>query len=120
MQFFVDEIRSNLQINPEIDCSLDLGQDFSRLEFLDRPLQHLTIKIEADRFDMTVLLSTQQIAGPAQLQIQSRNSKARPQFAEFSNRGKAATCNRSQSFVRRNEQVRIGPPVGSADTAAQL
>src|SRR5437879_3704922 len=52
VQLFVDEIRRNFQIDPEVDRGLHLGQHFTRLEFLDRSFEHLTIEIKTDGLDV--------------------------------------------------------------------
>src|SRR5213593_1648059 len=120
MKLFVDEICRNFQVNSKIDGGFDFRQHLTRLQLVDCPFQHLTVKVEPDGFDVPVLLTAQQVPGAAQLQVQSRDSKTCAQFAEFANGGKPAAGNLGQRFIRRYQEIGVSTTVGPADSAAQL
>ena len=60
------------------------------LPFGHRPLHHLAIHVEADCFDVAVLLAAQQISGASQFQIERGDAEPRTEIAEFFQRGQDA------------------------------
>src|SRR5262249_15225478 len=82
--------------------------------------QHLTVQVEAERFDVTMLLSAQQVPGAAQLQVESGDSEACAQFTEFVDSSKPPARDLGQCFIRRYQWVGVRTRVGAADPARQL
>src|SRR5439155_23554160 len=119
-QLFVNEVCGDLQIHFQIDCRFNLRQHFTRSQFFDGPLEQLAIEIESNRFDVSVLLAAEEIAGTAELEVESGYPETRTQLAEFANRCKAAASDLGQRLVRGDQKVGVGTAVGPSDAAAQL
>ena len=101
MQLFVDKIRRYFQVDTKIDRRFDFRQHLACLELLNGSFQHLTVQVEADGFDVTVLLSAKQVPSAAQLQVESGDSEPRAQFAEFVDSRKPPARDLGQCFIRR-------------------
>ena len=69
---------------------------------------------------MAALLAAEQVAGAADLEVERRDAEPAAQIAELLDRGQALLGDRRQVVFRRNQQVRVGRPIGPADAAAQL
>ena len=118
LHLLLNEISRDFEINLKIDCRLDLGLGLTGPQLLNRSFKQLTVQIESNRFDVTVLLPSEQVAGTAQLEIECRDSEACSQLAELADGRQTAPCNRSQRFIRRNQQVCVSTPVRTADAPA--
>src|SRR5581483_10642247 len=83
-----DVILWDAHVQPEAQRRAQLRRGLFALQPGNGALQHLRVQIETDRFDVPVLLPSQQVARAPQLQVQRRNAKSRPEFAEFFHRRK--------------------------------
>ena len=72
------------------------------------------------RLDVAALLAAEQVAGAANLEVERRDAEAAAEIAELLDRGEPLLRDRRQVVFRRNQQIRVGRPIGSADAAAQL
>ena len=86
----------------------------------DGAFHHLAVHIEADRFDMSVLLASQQVSGAAQLQIESCNPKPRAQIAELLQCCQPLARDGRKRGIRRHQQICIRALVGTPNAAAKL
>src|SRR5262249_24063869 len=116
----IDKVRRDLQINLQINSSFNFRESLPRPHFFNRPFQHLAIKVKPDRFDVSMLLSAKKISRSPQLQVECGDSESCTEFREFPDGGKTAPRDRSQCFVRRNQEICVSTAVGSSDTSAQL
>ena len=69
---------------------------------------------------MAALLATQQIAGTTDLQVERCDAEAAAEIAELTDRRQALARDRRKRLLRRNQKIRIGRPIRSADAAAEL
>src|SRR6202007_3425451 len=110
--------------NANVEAGIKLGRDlFLRhlaLQFAYRAVEHLGVEFESDRFDVPALLAAQQVSCTAQLQIKCGDLEPRAQVGEFLQRSQPPPRNRRQLDFRRQQQVRIRPPIRAPDAATQL
>src|SRR5207302_5612448 len=98
----------------------EIGSNFFSLQFGYGPLQHLAIHIEADGFDVAMLLATEHVAGAAQFEVESSDAESGAEFAEFFHGGEAFAGDVGKRSVRGNEEIRVGALSGTTDAAAKL
>ena len=99
---------------------LDFFRPFLTFDFADGPLQHRCIELETDRVDVAALLSAEQIARPAQFQVERGNLEPCAQVRKFLQCRQPAPRQGRQLNVSRHEQVCIRPPIRTSDPSAQL
>src|SRR5205814_3436324 len=90
------------------------------LQLLDRLLEELHIHVESDRLDVSALLAAEQIACPADLEVERRDTEAAAEVAELPDRGQPLLRNRRERLLRRDQKVGIGAAVRATDPSAEL
>ncbi len=110
----------NANVEAEAEGSAKFRGGFFALELRNSPLQHLTIQIEADGFDVAVLLAAEHVAGAAQFEVERGDAEAGAKFAEFLHGGEALAGDIREGGVRGDEEVGVGALVGAADAPAEL
>jgi len=108
------------QVEAEIERGAKVGRGFFTFEFADGALEHLRVHIEADRFDVAVLLAAEEISSAAEFEVESGDSKAGAEFAEFFHRGESLAGDFAESGLRRNEKISVGALIRTADAATKL
>src|SRR5262249_23146819 len=73
----VDVLFGNPNVDAQIHRSRKLVVDRLALQLANRSLEHLSVKVKADRIDVTRLLASEQIARPAQLEVERGDAKSR-------------------------------------------
>src|SRR4029079_854763 len=114
-----DVLSRNADVEAEVKLCRGLWFRFS-LHFANRLLKHLCVKIEADCLDVAALLASEQIAGAAQFEIERRDLESSSEVREFFQGCQTTAGDRSQFYVRRDQQIRVGPPVRAAHPSAKL
>ena len=89
--------------NPKIESGAAFALHHFAFALGDGALEHLAIQIEADRFDVPMLLASQDISGAAQFEIQRGNAETGAQIAEFLERGKPLTREPGERAFRRHQ-----------------
>src|SRR5260370_1768155 len=107
-------------VKTQAEGGAEIGGDFLALQFGDGALQHLAIHVEADRFDVAVLLAAEHVAGAAKFEVERRDAESCAQFAEFLHGGEALAGDFGERGVRRNEEIGVCALGGTAHAAAQL
>src|SRR5262249_28398645 len=87
-------IVGDARINAEIQLRARLFHDLLAAQLLDSAFEHLRVKIEADSVDVAGLLAAEQIARPAQLQVERGDAKPRAEVGEFAYRGQSLSGDR--------------------------
>ena len=82
--------------------------------------EHRRVHLKADRLDVAGLFAAEHVAGAAEFEIERGDLESRAQVGELLERGQAAARNLSQLGLRRNQQVRIGAAIRTANPAAEL
>src|SRR5207245_6463211 len=118
--FAGDVVLRDSNVKAEAERGAEIGCNFFAFQFGDGPLQHLAIHIEADGFDVAMLLAAEHVAGAAQLEVESRNAESGAQFAELLHGGEAFAGDVGERSVGRNEEISVGALGGTADASAQL
>ena len=118
--FAGDVVLRDSNVKAEAERGAEIGSDFFAFEFGDGPLQHLAIHIEADGFDMAVLLAAEHVASAAQFEVESGDAESGAEFAEFFHGGEAFAGDVGERGVRGNEEIRVGALSGTTDAAAEL
>ncbi len=96
------------------------GVTSSPFELGDGALEHLAVEVEADGFDVAVLLAAEHVAGAAKFKVEGGDAEAGAKFAEFFHGGEAFAGDVGEDFFRRNEKIGVGALAGAADAAAEL
>src|SRR5699024_11674318 len=78
------------------------------------------VEIESDSLDMTGLLTAEQIAGPADLEVLHRHLHPGAELGVRGQRRQTVVGGLGQLCVRRIEEVRIGAFPSAPDSPAQL
>src|SRR4029077_4358085 len=82
--------------------------------------QHLSVKLEADGFDVSALLAAEHVAGAAEFEIEGGDFESGAEVGKFFERGEAAAGDGSEFDLRRKQKVGVGAAVGAADAAPEL
>ena len=107
-------------LRPRLSCvSASSGPGFA-LHLADGAVEHLGVQLEADGFDVSALLSAQQIACAAQFEIQSGDFEAGAEVGKFFQRRQPPARDRSELDLGRNQQVGIGSAIRPPHAPAQL
>ena len=88
--------------------------------FAHRVLDHLHIHIIADRRHKAALLTAQQIARAADLQIAHRDAEARSEFGKFADGVQALIRRFGKHLVRADGKIRIRQSIAAPHAPAQL
>src|SRR6266851_5473748 len=118
--FAGDVVLRDSNVKAKAEGGAEVGRAFLAFQFGNGALQHLTVHIEADGFDVTVLLAAEHVAGAAQLEVESGDAESGAQFAELFHGGEALAGDVGERGVRRNEKIGVSALSGAADAAAQL
>ena len=80
---FWNVIYGDTDIQAEIELGFSfIGRGFT-LHFADGAIQHLSIELEADGFDMPALFTAKQISRAPQFEIEGGDFEAGPEIREF-------------------------------------
>ena len=96
----------DLEVDAQIDGRADVVFDFFALQLANGLFEQLHIHLEADRIDVTALLTAQQVAGAAYLEVERRNTESAAEIAELFDRGQTLASDWRQRFLRRDQQIR--------------
>ena len=111
-------------VDPQVDAQIHrrahVVLELLALELADGLLEQLHVHLEADGVDLPALLAAEQVAGAANLEVERGDAEAAAEIAELLDRREPLLRDRRQVVLRRNQQIRVGRPIGSADAAAQL
>ena len=110
----------NKSIHIKIYHSSEICNRRNALQILHCFVQHLAIHVITYSFHMTMLPHTQQIARTTDFQISHGNLKATSQIRKFLDCRQTFFCNLFQHLIPLIHQERIGSPVGTSHTTAQL
>jgi len=118
--FAGDVLLRDADVHAEVDGGALVGSGFGALELGDGALEHLDIEVEADGFDVAVLLATEHVAGTTKFEVESGNSEAGAEFAELFHGGKTLAGDFGEDGIGRNEEISVGTLMGTANAAAEL
>src|SRR5262249_40415671 len=90
------------------------------LELSHRAVEHLRVEFESNSFDMSALLTTQQISRPAQFEIKSSNFETGTQIGEFLQRGQTTACDGRQLNLGWEQEISVSTAIRAAHAATQL
>ena len=107
-------------VEAEAEGGAEFGGGLFALEFGDGALEHLAVEVEADGFDVAVLLAAEHVAGAAEFEVESGDAEAGAEFAEFFHGGEALAGDVGERGLGRDEQVGVGALRCAADAAAEL
>src|SRR5450631_4918560 len=116
--FFFYIVGRNADVETKVELYL---RDFNAglaFHFAYGAFQHLRIKFESHRFDVSALLSTQKISSAPQFEIKRSYLEARAEIGEFLECGETAAGKRRQLDFRGQKQISIGAPVRAAHPSA--
>src|SRR5262249_27726900 len=108
------------EIDPQVHGGSTIVLDVLALQLADGLLEQLRVHIEANRLDVPPLLAAEKIAGAADLEIQRRDTEAAAKVAELANGCEPPTRDRRERLLRRNQQIRVGATIRTANAAAKL
>ena len=94
--------------------------DLLALQLADGLLEQLHVHLEADRLDVAALLAAEQVARAANLEVERRHAEPAAEVGELADGREPLPRHRRQRVARRDQQVRVGRPVGPPDAPAQL
>src|SRR2546429_1795599 len=98
--FARDVVLRDAHVKAQAERGAQVRGDFFALQLGNGALQHLAIHIEADRFDVAVLLAAEHVAGAAKLEIECGNAESGTQFAEFLHGDRKSTrLNSSHGYI---------------------
>src|SRR5579863_5878951 len=111
-------------VDAQCDAEVELrGRAFFAafaLHLLDRGLKHGCVELKPDSLNVAALLAAEHVAGSAQFQVEGRDFESRTQITELLQSGEASARDFGELVLGWNQKIRIGAPVGTAHTAAQL
>ena len=96
--FAGDVFLRDAHIEAEIEGGAQFGSDVFAFQLGDRALQHLAVKVEADGFDVAVLLAAEHVAGAAEFEIERGDVEAGAEIAEFFQGGQTLARDVGQSM----------------------
>src|SRR6266851_852932 len=118
--FAGDVVLRDSNVKAKAEGGAEVGRAFLAFQFGNGALQHLTVHVEADGFDVAVLLAAEHVAGAAQLEVERGDAESGTQFAEFLHGGEAFAGDVGKGGVRWDQKIGVGALCGSTDAAAQL
>ena len=95
-------------VEAEIESGAEFGSDVFAFEFGDGAFEHLAVEVEADGFDVAVLLAAEHVACAAQFEVESGDAEAGAEFAELFHGGEALAGDVGEHFFGRDEEIGIG------------
>src|SRR4029077_9309691 len=95
------------------------GRGFA-LPLPPRTLEHLSVKLEADGFDVAALLAAEHVAGAAEFEIEGGDFESRTEVGKFFESGEAAARDGGELDFRRKHEIGVGAAAGAADASAKL
>ena len=98
--FAGDVVLGDADVEAEIEGGAQLGGDVFAFELGDGALQHLAVEIEADGFDVAVLLAAEHVAGAAKFEVESGDAESGAEFAEFFHGGEALAGDVGEDCLR--------------------
>src|SRR2546422_3169383 len=113
-------IHWDADIQSEVELSLSFFWRGFALHLADGAVKHLGVELKSDGFDVAALLSAQEIAGTAQLEIERGDLEARSQIGKLFQRSQPAAGDGRQLNFGRNQEIGISPAVRAAHTPTQL
>ena len=111
--FAGDVIFGDAHVDAEAERGAQFGRGFFAFEFGDGALEHLAVQVEADGFDVAVLLAAEHVARAAKFEVESGDAEAGAEFAEFFHGGEALAGDFGERGLRRNEEIGVGALVRS-------
>src|SRR4029077_19118020 len=81
--FAGDVVVRDAHVGAEAERGAKFGRGFLAFQFRNGALEHLTVEVEADTFDVAVLLTAKHVASAAQYEIERGNAKTGAKFAEL-------------------------------------
>ena len=118
--FAGDVFLRDAQIHAKTDCGTKFGRSFLTFELGDCALEHLDIKIEADGFDVAMLLAAEHITRAAQFEVESGDAEAGAEFTELLHSGEALAGDFGKDALGRNKEIGVGANRGTTNAAAKL
>ena len=116
----LDVLRWDADFLSKVECGAAFRGKRFAFPLGDGALHHLAVHIEADGFDVAMLLAAEKIACAAKFQVERGDAEASAEVAEFLEGGEALARDRCKRGFRWDQQVRVGALIGAADAAAQL
>ena len=110
----------DLEVDAEVHRRAHVVFDVLALQLAHGFLEQLHVHLEADGIDVPALLTAEQIARAANLEVERGHAEAAAEIAELLDGGEPLARDRRQRFLRRNQQIRVRRPIRPANTAAQL
>ena len=118
--FAGDVLLRDAEIHAETDGGTKFGGSFLSFELGHGALEHLYIQIEADSFDVTVLLAAEHVAGAAKFEVESGNAESGTEFTEFLHSSEALAGDFGKDALGRNKEIGVGSHGRTTDAAAEL
>src|SRR5713226_1963375 len=115
-----DVVVGDAHIEAEAEGGAQLGGGFLALELGDGALEHLAVEVEADGFDVAVLLAAEHVAGAAKFEVEGGDAEACAEFAELFHGGQAFAGDVGERGFGRNQEIGVGALMGTADASAKL
>src|SRR5712664_1727462 len=118
--FAGDVIMRNAHVEAEAKGSAEIGSGLFALQLGNCALEHLTVEVEADGFDVAVLLAAEHVACAAQLEVERGDAEASAEFAELFHGGETFTRDVGERRLRRDQKIGVSALVGAANATAEL
>ena len=116
----IDVLGGQVSVDGQFDAHIGFGLGVLTAELRDRLTDEPDIEVEAHPLDVSGLLTAQQVAGPADLEVLHRHLHARTQLGVGGQGRQPIVGGLGQLCLRRVEEVGIGPFPASSHPAAQL
>ncbi len=113
----LDVLRWDADFLSKVECGAAFRRERFTFPLGDGALHHLAVHVEADRFDVAVLLA-EEIARTAQFEIECCYTEARAQVAEFLERREALAGDGCERARWDQGGTRVGTLVGAADASS--
>ena len=104
--FTGDVVFGDADVGAEAERGAEVGSGLLAFEFGDGAFEHLAVEVEADGFDVAVLLAAEHVAGAAEFEVESGDAEAGAEFAELFHGGEALAGDVAEGGLRAGREDR--------------
>ena len=116
----VDVVGRQMGVDGQFDAHVRLGFGLLTAELRHGFTDESDVEVEADAFDVSGLLTAEQVAGSADLEVLHRHLHSGTQFCVCGQGRQTVVCGLGQLCIRRVEEVRVGTFTSTSHSSAQL
>jgi len=118
--FFRDVVRGNANVEAEIELGFGfVGRGFP-FHLTYGTLEHLSVQLEADGFDVAALLAAEHVASAAEFEVEGGDFESGTEVGKFFECGEAAARDGGELDFRRQHEIGVGAAAGAAHASAEL